>query len=334
MDKNAPDWTIADLYQRSFEVIKKNKILWIFGIAAAGAGLGNYSNFRSFGNFDSDTFKNLPGNLFKDAPANPSVEHLTQVLGSSTDVLSQLFTTVPAYLYILLGLELLLVFIFGMIITLIYKAWADGALIYGIQMASQNATLSIQDLSEKSFTSIKPLIWLQIVPWLIFLLISAALSAISISLITIGSTRIVGLIFLFVSLLIIVYGLILLNLSSIWALRKIVLDKQKAADALKLGYKIAREKYWSMSLLGAVNAILGILIMIIPAALIIAPIIGGVFLILKNPSFLPGLIIGGAILFLILIIALQIIGGILYSFKACIWTLAYNSIKGKYEGSS
>ena len=52
----------------------------------------------------------------------------------------------------------------------------------------------------------------------------------------------------------------------------------------------------------------------------------------KNEALGVGLYAIGAILVIPMVIAMTLIGGIINAFKAVIWSIAYNNIRGKYDG--
>src|SRR5207253_2789838 len=104
-----------------------------------------------------------------------------------------------------------------------------------------------------------------------------------------------------------------------------------AKTALYHGYKISKRKFWSMLLLGLVNFILGMIILGLPLLLISAIVLGGIFGIQAGYGLgimLTGI---GVILLIAFIFGSIFLSGILTAFKATIWTIAYNNIKGKYE---
>src|SRR3989344_1751955 len=150
MDKNLPDWEIGKLYNQAWSIIKKYKVLWIFGLATSA---GMSFNFNLPGNFDSDSIKDIQQN-FQSFPSEIASSGFTQVLGASTskpmEIFSYLFSNVPFSFYIILGIEILAVIILFTIIGLIYSAWSQAALIEGIQTSLSNNTVCIRDSSENA----------------------------------------------------------------------------------------------------------------------------------------------------------------------------------------
>ncbi len=335
MENKAPDWKIAELYEKSWEAVKKNKVLWIFGAAISGIGIGSNSSSR-INSSDLDSFKEIF------SPNTPSTEGATQVLGAATSgvletLAAQVFSSIPPYLYFVLGLEILLFFILAIVLAVISSAWLQGAIIQASNSALDNQPVTIRDCSEKSFKSITSLIWLQIVPSLVLIVPSLLLTVLfGVGMVVISETAfriILGLLFL-VSLSAFVYIAVYLTLSQIWATRKVVLDGEKGKPSLISGYKISRKKGGSMILLGIVNNILSAIIIGIPILVLVGLIFGAILggdgsttaLILRN-----GFVIALILFLPVFIIGLTLLNGILTAFKTTVWTLAYKNIRGKYD---
>lgn len=325
-----PDWTIDDLYKNAWQIVKKNKVLWLFGMAVGAGGMsGNYSN--SIDGKDFDTILKI----FEKSPKESS--NLPDVLGSSTSMLSDtigaLFASIPPSYYALLGLEVLFLIVFSIIISVIYSSWAHAALLEGIQTATVKGKLTIRDLSEKAFGSIKPVIYVSYVPYLllgsIMVLIFALFGILTFALP--DTAKSIVILLMPVSILISVFMFVILTLVIIWAIRIVVIDKKPAKLALRMGYKIAKKKFWASVLLGIVNTITIGLLYVLILLPIIGIIIGGAFTISKDTYLGTGIIVFGAIFLMLFILASTILEGIIGAFKATVWSLAYSAIRGKYE---
>lgn len=323
-----PDWTIDELYKKAWAIVKQNKILWIFGAAAGGYG---YNNNLDFDNFDTERFQRL----FNDSPEN--TQELSRVLGdatsASTDTITYLFSAVPTSLYIILGLEVLLLILLSIGISLIYQSWATGALLETVQMCIKDGKSTIAEASRKAYAHIKPLLWLTIVPGLILGLVTTVGSVILIAGLILGPTlvKVIMGIALFVFLLFIIYAYVMLALTTIWAERQIVVDHKPARKAFDAGLAIARKKKWAMLLLGFVNTILVGLIFGVPIIIIIFLVFGGILASNAVESILWILLIIAVPLLTLFVVGLTIAGGIMSAFKATVWSLAYDNIRGKYE---
>lgn len=337
MEDPKPDWEISELYKKAWQILKKNKVIWIFGLAS-GLGLGSFNSRFSSNNFNAKDLQNIQ-NIFKSPENATQSAKLSQVLGTSTSSFGtstqQIFSHIPTYIYIVLGLELLIAVVVGVIISVIYRAWIQGALISSIQIALQDKTPTIKESSQKAFPSIKPLIWLQLVPSLILMVTFFAVTGVLVLLIIFASLpiKIIAAIIAFAAFFVFLYFLIYLSLSQIWAQRRVVIDNIGAKEALISSYKLARKKNWAMIILGLVNNILGWIVVGLPILIVAGIVIAGVFAVihLGNTALIPAIILG-VILGIAVGLFILISSGLITSFKAIVWTIAYNKIKGKFNG--
>ncbi|MCL4367252.1 hypothetical protein M1563_03735 [Patescibacteria group bacterium] len=333
-----PDWKISELYKSSWELVKKHKVLWVFGMAVAflatGGNLGSSSNSR----FNSSDWQNLQ-KIFQNHAATTAAlpTHVGNVLGTSTTALTQLTqqitANIPVYFYFILGVEVFLAIVAAIIINIVTQAWSNGALINSIEIGLQKSTPSIKNSSEQVFPVLKSLVWLVFVPGLILgISLAVALGIIfAASLFASGTLNIILIILGVIVIGAFLYWLIMLVMAQIWALREVVIDKKSGQVALFAGFKIVRKKFWSMLLLGLANLILALVAIGLPATLIIGLVIGMVSLtahqLTLTPVFIPLIII----LVLALITGFIILTGIITAFKATVWTIAYHKIRGKYD---
>jgi hypothetical protein len=333
MAENTPDWEIGTLYSQAWNIVKKNKILWILGIAAGGG-----VSFNSFSNINSSTIQNL-----FNKPGNENLQQKTsQVLGAATsspfnESIKAIFSHIPFSIYLTLSLELLILVLIGLVITVIYSAWIHGLLIASTDQAAAGEKVDLGQASHKVIPRIPSIVWLQIIPGLVFFV---SIVVVSLVLIFLFASKILVLQIIAGILTVIAIGAlifwgIMLNFSQIWAIRQAVLEGKYGKAALFSGFRVAKKKFWSMALLGFVNNILvgfaslGAFIAAI-IAIVILIIIGFVFVKLVPPLLAPMIIIG-VILLIPVGIGLSLIGGFANSFKATVWTLAYRQIKGKYD---
>ncbi len=326
------DWNISDLYEKAWQIIKKNKVLWIFGIAVAGYSGGSNFNSGSSRDFEEKDIENFQ-HLFNN---QESFGNFTNVLGTATnepftESLKAAFSSIPASFWFILALEIIALILIYIVIFLVASAWANASLIQGIQMAINNQKVTIQDASLKAFASIKGLIWLSIISFLIVVgLVAIPIFLLMILHALVNSAGLTVLLAIPTGIAVFV-GIILMTMTEIWAVRKVVLEGTPAIEALKRSFNIAKRKFWSMFLLGVVNTILAGLIMLVPILIFGGALLGGVFGGIANRELIPTLIIGGVILFLVFAIAHAFLSGVITAFKATVWSLAYKQIKGKYE---
>lgn len=322
-----PDWTIEELYRKAWQIVKNNKILWVFG-AAIGAG-GSF-NFNS--NLDKSDFKWLQ-KLFEGE--STQTQELARVLGAVTSrsdtIISQLFSAVPVYFWILLALEFFFLVLFSIFIAFIYQSWATGALLENVDRCIKGGKATIREASEKAFKILKPLLWLEIIPGLILTVGSIAGFALLGSAIFLaqGISKVVPGFLLFGFVIFLIYAWVMLIASLIWATRQVVSENKPAKEALLSGYNVAKKKFWAILLLGIVNNILVAIVFGIPIIILIGIIFGAVFASMAISALGIIMFIIGGVLIFAFIIAATIVSGILSAFKATVWSLAYNNIKRK-----
>ena len=334
MEEKKVDWNISDLYSKSWQIIKNNKVLWLFGMATVALSSGS-----SRTNISSENL-NYIKKFFQNNNSGNTSDKLTQVLGTSTNTFTEtiknIFLTVPIWLYVLLGLGILLLILVNIVLGIIYQAWANGALIAGVNAGAVNQKPTINQSSNQALPVIRGLIWLNIIPTLIFFLVTAVVSGLLIFAIILlpSFTKVVPIIATVLVGLAAIVGWVLISLTQILASRRVVLDKKPAAQSFSSSFKIVRKKFWKMFTLAIVNTVLSFIMMFIMAIpLIVAggAAIFGFISSKSNSSLILIIIVVGVILFLLFAIGFTIFSGILNSFKASVWTLAYNHIKGDYN---
>lgn len=334
MDSNSPDWEISKLYTRAFEVVKKNKLLWVLGLAAAGGGF----NFRSGSNFGSDSFDKIFPNSTPVPGTQPPPESFNNVLGAATsspflESIKNIFSSVPFYFYLLLGLEFLTLIVLSLIINIIYSAWSEGLLIQSSMDGAENKKVAIESASQKVFGKLKPLIWLQIVPGLIFTLVVIITIVVLSILFAIlpGAAKAIPGILTLIAIGAGIYWALHLALIQIWAPRQVLFENKKSREAFFSGLKLSRKKFWASILLAFVNNILAIFVIGIPIAVLFGLGVGGFFVGKLTPALGILLALIAVPVFLAALVGFMLLSGALNSFKATVWTLAYQQIKGKYD---
>ncbi len=329
--KPQADWSIGELYQSAINLVKKNKVLWIFAIALGATGSYSIHNTSNFNQKDIQNFQKL----FQQHAVHTS----DKVLGASTslmnDTVSYLFSAIQPTWYVLLGAEFLCVLIAGIVISVIYRGWAEAGLLTNIENAIQNKPVTIKDGSESAFVHLKAIIKVRLVPACIVVGIYFASLIITVILGTfIGFPFMIT--FIVLEILALIICIFLLSFSLIWAVREIVVDKKPAKQAFYAGLTITKKKFWPMAGLGFLNVLLtGVVtgILMIPIFLFF---VGGVFIVillfaLKNAIALSIAFFIGMLMLLAAGLVIDVAGGILTAFSTSVWSLAYNKIRGKYD---
>lgn len=318
-----PDWEVGSLYRQAFEITKKYKVLWLFGIVV-GSGVGfNFSN-----SFSGSDFKEF----FKDDKKEALINGAS-ILGDSTskafEMLLQLFSAIPLWMHLVLGLEILVLILYLVAFWLIYRAWAEASHLEGIQTTITGQTPTIEDCSEKAFRSIKSLIWLNTIPGFLYFLTIVIVFGILITGIIIGNTlfKIIFGLLMVPTVLGTITGWIILTMIMIWAPRLVVMEKHAAYEAFRKGYKITKQKFIATLLLGVFNTVLTWLLYGVIFAIMGIFVVGG-FLSLKSNTILSvTLFVLAGTLFFVFILLSSVLSGIITTFKASVWSLAYNKIR-------
>lgn len=330
MEENQqPDWTIGTLYEKAWQIVKKNKVLWILGMAVASATSSGSGNI------------NLPGEMFQQPETTQKSTEAANVLGAAAsspfqeilNATSPLFANIPPYFYIFFGLNMLFLLVYVIVLFVVYKAWADGSLLHGIELAKEGKSVSIRESSERAFGSLKSLIWLNTIPGLVFtivILLFFGIFAFTV-LKTDGIVRLITVIASAIFMIGLLVSAILLSITQIWAPRQVVIDKKPAKKAFLDAFTITLRKFWASVLLGIVNMVLSFFLIGVPVLLFFGVFIFLGFATNGNTVIFPltiGLI---AIAMFTLIIGLSVVIAAFTSFKGTVWSLAYHAIRGKYD---
>lgn len=316
------EWSISRFYEKGWQVIKKYKIPWIFGLAVAGISLGNPNFYSQDAESAKEFFNNV--NFTFNSPTS-------QILGVSTGLnfFTELFSLIPVYFYIILTIEIFIIIIFFFLFTLVNNAWSQAALLFSVQTALEEISPTIRESSENAFPSIKPLIWLQIIPPLIltiFFLILFGVLIIGIAFSPIFLQILFGILFIG-TIFLTFYVVFYLYMTLIWASREVIYNHKNGLEALKSGYSLVKDRFWKMVLLGLVNIIFTSVFLLTPLILIIGIFLTASSIFSNNQSLAPFLVIPGAIFFFIFILGYILLSGILTAFKTAVWSEAYNTIK-------
>ncbi len=336
------DWSIGELYSRAWQITKKYKVLWIFGMFALGAGGANSNFSNSFGSNSSPSPSPSPSPT--DNPiifGNPqlNMHDAPNVLGAATsgttNIFTSLFSNINPGIWALLGLELLVLVLIGWAIVIIKNAFANAALLSAVENGIDDKAPTIERTSKNAMPKIKPMAWIQVVPGLILGVGALLTFALPLLLLAFGSdvVKALGGLLLIPAVIAIAYFSIKVSLASIWGTRIVVTENISGRHAFWRGVRIQKKKKWSMIGLGLVNAILGGLIFVVPILIIFAIIAAAiVFFVGSNgPGLLAIFIPLGISLGVVTAVFFVVGSGIFNAFKAVVWSLAYRKIKGKYD---
>lgn len=189
-----PEWDIPMFYQRSWDVVKKHPVIWLFGLAALtfSGGSMNFNNFnpgsdskdeksveefvprtpikdeRSVKMQDTDEEVSLEG-LLKQADeemADTTDEELfpveerpgkaEQKFDQLKDVFVGQFSQVPAPIYMLLFLEIAVFVLSGIVIGIVAMNWSEAGLYRSFHHFVQGKPASVSTISTESIKYVIP----------------------------------------------------------------------------------------------------------------------------------------------------------------------------------
>jgi hypothetical protein len=296
---------IGQILSRAWQIIWKNKILWIFGILAScsggGGGTGNASSW-------SNSSSNSGGN-FGDPNWGP---------------LNRFFSDIQDWQIVLIVLGVILVILILVVIAVFLGTIGRIGLIRGTQQAEQGAEkLAFGEL----FSGSMPYFWrvflLNLIVGLIFGLAAMAVAVMVIlgTVVTlgIGAICLVPMICLLVPVGWVVQ--VVVEQSSV----AIVLENLGITDGLRRGWEVVKANIGSYILLWLVLVLgLGIVAGVViglPFLFVVAPAAIGLIAGTEN-AVTGGLVFAGVCLACYLPVAI-VLNGILRSFTGTAWTLAF-----------
>ncbi len=324
------------ILKRSWEITKKYKWLWVYGLllAASGGSSGGGGGGRS-----PSPLKDLPKELPKEIPKDLP-EKTSYVLGQTTTILNDWFTSIPVSTWILIGLLIISSIIIWSVFAWIMHSWAQAGLIGGVEDANQNRDVTLISTSKKAIPKIKAMI--------IYGLLSFGICLATI----LGPLLIVGLGFLFLSLfpivsyiwlaisgiaavLFIVIALFLFTLTTIYAERLIVLHNYAPWPAWKKGFSLGKKEFLPTLVMGIIHQAIGCGVGCL-SLLVLLIIIGVPGLIILIPSFVNGFHFPSipAIIALLMFVLLgfstaHLVNAVFMVFKYSNWNLFMKEILSK-----
>lgn len=258
------------LLRRSWELTKKNKWLWVYGLvlAAFGGGGGSSGGGGNSGNRQQ---------------------------GEATTALRDWAGSVSLQQWILFGVGMLLLILLAMIISIVIQNWAKGSLIAGLEEADSGGTPTLRGTSPKGIASLKHMILFSIISFLVALglvigLILAAAILVGGGYILFEFSKPIQILWLVLgitaSVLTGVILLLVLFMIGVYADRLIVLAHKSPWEAWKQGFLMARKKFFPTMTMGMVNSLAGcsagclstivmLIVLGIPAILLIIPLFQG-----------------------------------------------------------
>lgn len=261
-----PELNFQSILDRSWQITKKSKWLWIYGMVLSG--ISSSSSFRS----SSDWAKNTP----KNPPALPSGLPVTtpdpvKILGEITNPIKDWISQVPIEYWIILVITLALTVLVGITISLLIRNFATASLITGINAALKDETPTLKNTAPKGRARTLPLVKLTYLSGL--LTFTGLISIILIPLLTYFITHSIILVFIIflLSLILGLWAVFSLILSSQYAIRFTVLSGKEPWPALKLGYALLRNNFGLTAKMYLIHGAITLAVVILVAIPLIIP---------------------------------------------------------------
>jgi hypothetical protein len=324
------------IISRSFEITKKFKWLWVYGLVLAIFS----GTFSSGGGGGGGNFPSFPSKTIDKIPKSTPVDFknkATEVLGAATNAILDWFHSVPVGIWILIGFLVILIIILGIVIGAIVRAWAKGSLIYGLDQADREEKVTLSSTSPYGVSKIKHLIIFSIISFVIaFGLISVivlfyAITSFIFSIVPVLMIFwmiIIGILAIFT----IILSVIMLSMVTIYAERLIVLFHYSPWDAWKKGLLLGKKNFLHTIVMGILNSALGcgagcisslvLLIVFGVPALIFAMLI--FIKALQIPLYIP--VLGLVVILILYIYANYLFSAWLMVFKFSNWNLLFKEI--------
>jgi len=324
------------ILERSWQLTKRNKWLWVYGLVLAvlggsGGGGGGGSGGGSAG---SGTDKNLP----EDLP-----EKTSQVLGAATTAIKDWFSQVPVMTWVGVGLLILLLVVLFLITRWILVNWAKGGLIAGLAAADREEEVSLVSTSGYGLKAVKPLVVLDLVGLgvgllaILSLILVFGLLAFLIYLVPEPGRIILWVIEGIIALPTAIGVFLLLGVVGIYADRLIVLEGVTPVAAWKRGLMLGKGNFLPTLVMGIINSAVGCTAGCL-SLLALAVVLGIPAVVLLFPYFRggwhwppPGVWVGVGILGMIFIYGNLLVRIILTVFSYGNWNLFFKETMRKEQ---
>lgn len=237
----------GEIVNKSIEVVRKNKWLWIFGaITGSGAGIGNWQNLSGENKF-KDVFDGL-----KTGNSLPHGFPSADVLGAYTNVIKEWFWGISPIIWFLIITGILIFSAAAIAVWMVFKAYAKASLIWGVESTLNGEVKDLAAISVKGREKNKNLILFWLISVGIFLPAAATWFILTFFL----ADSIVKYILLFVFVLsVMIFGLLNIMIS-IYGERLIVLKEYSPWEAWKKGLKLAYSNFFATLFMGIINFII------------------------------------------------------------------------------
>lgn len=308
-------WSISKFYSDAWKLTMTHKKLWILGFAVAifaSGGMSRSSNFHNSQTSSSSSSTSTTqtqqivkpvGSPLPQAPGKPVAVFKMTELGVAAppdkvfnDVVHSM-EQIPAWAYVMLAIEVIIFIVIAVVLSFVARGWAKGALILGVRDAVEKDVVDLASASRAAMGRIPSMIWLSIVPALLFI-VAFIVGTIVIFFVS-AISPVIGMIAGIVGIFAAAYYWIRIIVAEILAERYCVRDSLSGRDAFDKGYATAKGHLWKSGRLGILNTIAGTIGVLLPISLVILPIFAGIFL--AKISLIPFILATTAFLFMVFV---------------------------------
>lgn len=360
----------SKIFHHSWEIVKKNRPLWVFGMVLAaytGAGFGSGGGGS---NFKIPNSSNIPG-LAKPTPSpipslfpNPatrlqnnlpftSSQNLAQVLGANisraghtlsetvsdpASYFRQMFFSIPLSFWIVLILGIILSSVFFLILRIFLLNWATAAIYKSVyQLESSNKPVTLAAGSNFGRGVWKKLFLASLALWGSFML--ALIVSVIITVILVIISPVLGIVFVIPFFLLFIIASFLLTVWNTYAQLAISLEDYPLKKSLSFSWQMVKKFFWQGMVLGFFHQLFGLIYGCLSclAVVVFLGLVAGIcyLAVLLNMYFgiFTTVILGS--LALITLGFLILITGIFKAFTTSNWVLFYLELKNdpRFPGS-
>jgi MFS family permease len=320
-----------NIIKRSWEIVKRQKVLWVFGMVLAvfsGSGGGGFQSGGNLGDLDK---------LFKNKQELPpdTGEKISSVLGTITSDPGAFFysivSQVPPLFWIFLALGIFSLVVVAFIIGIFMRNWATGALFALAAEEEKGQELTLKKGSDFGRKYWLRLFLVSIIPWgcLILVILGGILGLALVALILPEALKVIILLPIVSGILILMVAAFVITVWIAFTQLVVVLEDFPIKKTLSFSWKLTKKFFWEGVILGFINMGFGCLIgcgTTMVVLLAIGLIIIG-FLIHKSVGIFILLCTGT--IALILIFGGVLIQGIYKAFTTTNWVLMYLELRRK-----
>ena len=309
-----------EILARAWHIFKRQRALWLFGfLTACSGGVYGKLNLSSF-NFQMPNFQSFQTGANGQPPSiPPEVEQFFEQMAQ-----------IPDQTWLLIVLGFLLLGLAWTLLIMLLRSFAEPALVRGILEAIENdRPLTISEITHAG----TPFFGRMLLFHLLVggsALVAVTIFATSFALIAIGTLGI-GLICLLPLMLLLIPAAWLLELYLVFATMALILEDLDVIAALKRGWQMLKQNFWSSVLMGMLLTVIRIaasfLIGLLLVGLLIPVVASIIFIATTTESIVPILVLIALAVVFAVILSLAAMG-LLQTYLESAWVLAYRHFLG------